>query len=355
MKKQTIIKIATLLLISLTLISCNPDNEGVFWRMSQSVPKVDVGAITLIAYDGTDLYARTTKKGPLQKYSGGNWSKISSAGARHFTTDSTYIYFLASAGETNKLSAYEISNGQIVELGNNETILSMTPTFNLVLLKDGSDYKVKKFDNADFDIKIFDNIFLSYDGVFSDEYSPNLILSNNSEFLVSGRKINPTTSYSHLLDNTMIELKSDDDSFYSYPIIAMGKDGNDIVLINTQGQIWLGKENDPTKFIKGNTISLTERNQDYVPYPTFIKGDYLYIQNSYYEFKKIEISSGDVENVDTEFAKVFSNSKIEAFSYLVYIDVGNDIYDVYVGTKDNGIYKIDALDADDKNWEADRY
>jgi hypothetical protein len=115
MKKQTIIKIATLLLISLTLISCNPDNEGVFWRMSQSVPKVDVGAITLIAYYGTDLYASTTKKGPLQKYSGGSWSVINSNKARHFTTDNTNIYFAKQAEENkpNEIWSYEMGEAAL--------------------------------------------------------------------------------------------------------------------------------------------------------------------------------------------------------------------------------------------------
>jgi hypothetical protein len=349
MKKQTIIKIATLLLISLTLISCNPDNEGVFWRMSQSVPKVDVGAITLIAYYGTDLYASTTKKGPLQKYSGGSWSVINSSKARHFTTDNTNIYFAKQAEENkaNEIWSYEMGEAvnSASNLNNDIFVISMAPTFNLVLTKEnnGIDYIVNSFKN---DKTIKEEFKLT--NIFKEDEAPFLMASSHSEYVVSGKDKTDSSKYAHYFTNTKLE--SAVEGFDSYPIIAMGKNGNDIVLINNQGQIWIGQIGALNNFTKvDNNIKLIERFQDYVPYPTFIKGDYLYIQNSYYEFKKIKISTGNVENVDTNFAKVFSNSKIEAFSYLVF---GNT---VYVGTKDNGIYKIDALDADDKNWEADRY
>jgi len=329
MKKQTIIKIATLLLISLTLISCNPDNEGVFWRMSKSVPKVDVGAITLIKENGGDLYAFTTKKGPLQKYSGGSWSVINSDKARHFTADNTNIYFAKQAEENkpNEIWSYKIDDGTLTEIANGEHILSMVPTFNLVLVKNGNNYDVKEFNILTLDDKE------SYNGFFNVAISPQLIASSNTDYIISGLASGSNSKYVHYDDSgTILSVASNQDEFKNYPMIAFAENGGKSVLLGSNGRIWF---NDGSNTLEHkNTIpSFSAIEPAFMPYPYFIHDGFMYLQNSDFDFYKVDISVGLFEKINSGFAADLNY--VQANSFLV------DGQDVYVGTVANGIFKID--------------
>jgi hypothetical protein len=331
MKKQTIIKIATLLLISLTLISCNPDNDGIFWRMSISVPKVDVGAITLIAKSGNDLYAYTTKKGPLQKYSGGSWSVINSDKARHFTADATHIYFAKQAEENkpNEIWSYKIDDETLTEIANGEHILSMVPTFNLVLVKNGNNYDVKEFNILTLDDKE------SYNGFFNVAISPQLIASSNTDYIISGLALGPNSKYVHYDkagDPLVVKDNNNSGSFEKYPIIAFSTDGTDNIVLNSSGAIWFSKD-DLENFEPIGTIpSFSAIEPAFMPYPNFIHGGFMYLQNSDYDFYKVDISDGSFEKINSDFATKLNY--VQANSFLV------DGQDVYVGTVANGIFKI---------------
>lgn len=338
MKKQTIIKIATLLLISLTLISCNPDNEGVFWRMSQSVPKVDVGAITLIAYYGTDLYASTTKKGPLQKYSGGSWSVINSNKARHFTTDNTNIYFAKQAEENkpNEIWSYEMGEAanSASNLNNDIFVISMVPTFNLVLTKEnnGVDYEVYSF-------PLVAPPSTTINDKFSHDKAPQLIASSNTDYIISGLASGSISKYVHYDkagDPLVVKDNNDLGSFEKYPIIAFSTDGTDNIVLNSSGAIWFSKDDLENFEPIGTISSFSAIEPAFMPYPNFIHDGFMYLQNSDYDFYKVKISDGSFEKINSGFAAELNY--VQANSFLVDVD---DVDDIYVGTVANGIFKID--------------
>lgn len=127
-----------------------------------------------------------------------------------------------------------------------------------------------------------------------------------------------------------------DATFYDNPLVAIAVEGANIVVIDSSGKVWAADTTDLTAF--SSTTSITgfpERNPKNLPFPVFYHGGSLYLQNEDNDFYAVNVTSGAVSEVTSNFAGTFSNIKIK--SYLVEGDT------VYVGTMENGIFTIDMV------------
>ena len=182
-----------LTIITLLTFSCNTENDGVFYRISESVVKVDVGYVDLIMKDGTTLYSYTGKSG-LQSYDtiGKTWSRIDSSQVMHYTTDGTNIVYASHAvGDTlNDINTYAPGNpGTTTEWATGYHVVAMNPQHNLMLIRDAeADFNVYPSDNSTPTTPVRGTATTTYAAdLFSDTLRPRIIASGAGEFIVSGR------------------------------------------------------------------------------------------------------------------------------------------------------------------------
>lgn len=126
-----------------------------------------------------------------------------------------------------------------------------------------------------------------------------------------------------------------DTAFDDNPLVAMGVSGTDLVVIDSTGKVWSGGTTAGTDFVATTSIpSFPARVPADAPYPTFVHGGNLYIQNSNNDFYSVNLDTG-VVSADKLGAPFTEFSYIPINSYLVDTDI------IYVGTKENGIWRID--------------
>ena len=325
-----------LVLATLFIVGCNTENEGIFMRISESVVKVDVGSINLIAKVSGNIYSYASKAG-LQVYDPAtkNWESIPSAGVRHYTFDGTNIVYATEATfpDGNTLYTYNIGTKLHDTWGEKHAVKAMSPKFNLMLVRDAvDDFSVYSADANPLGAPI-----ASFTTEFVDDFPPNLVAFDGSSFLVSGNSASDTTKYSHYYVSEGAPMTSTTDAtFYDNPLVAIAVEGANIVVIDSSGKVWAADTTDLTAF--SSTTSITgfpERNPKNLPFPVFYHGGSLYLQNEDNDFYAVNVTSGAVSEVTSNFAGTFSNIKIK--SYLVEGDT------VYVGTMENGIFTIDMV------------
>lgn len=325
----------SIILITLLTFGCNTENEGVFMRISESVVKVDVGSVDLIMKDDNNLYSYTGKSG-LQSYDILNktWNRVESSAVMHYTNDgSDIVYAEQAVGETaNTLVTYDISETTASDWTTGQYVVAMNPTANLALVKDeADDFGVYSVNGSDKTItQIIDLL------QFTDDIPPQLIASSSTIFVVSGKSKADTTKYVHSY-GTVEALALSDTTFYEKPVVAVGGVGTNVILIDSAGKVWEGTTaaND---FIATTSIpSFPARVPADAPYPTFVHGANLYIQNSNNDFYSVNLTTGEV-SADKLGAPFTEFSYIPINSYLVDL-LDPDI--IYVGTKENGIWRID--------------
>ena len=326
-----------LVLATLLVVGCNTENEGIFMRISESVEKVDVGSIDLIARDTGKIYSYASKAG-LQVYDPAvkNWESIPGAGVRHYTFDGTNIVYATEATfpDNNTLYTYDIGLKASTPWGTGHAVIAMSPKFNLMLLRDAVDsFSVYPTAGTEIGASLaeFDDI------EFIDDFPPNLIAFDDSTFLVSGNMASDTTKYSHYYVSEGDPMTSTTDAtFEDNPLVAVGTDGTDIVAIDASGKVWKPTTGSLSDFSSTSSITgFPERNPKNLPYPVFYHGGSLYLQNGDNDFYAVNVTTGAVSEVTLDFADTFSNIKIK--SYLV---DPTDLNKIYVGTMENGIYEI---------------
>lgn len=355
MKKITII--LTLTLISLLLItSCNTADEGVFQRIRESVPKVDVGSVDIIGItaDDSTLYAYTSKKG-FQVYDIGDINNPTSLSINNvypglYTADNSLnignIYYAerADAGVNNNLYAYPIG-GTTTGPNTDYEILQMRPQHNLMLVDNGSgDYSVLSVSDSDPGPSVLVNA--NFPTLFDTDNKPRLISQANTQFIVSGRNTNDSESvYVHYYfdGTTSNELTTTTDTtFDDYPIVAMMMTStNFLVVINSLGDVWA--MDTASTYNSFNLVGRIpnfpdDRDPADMPYPFFIYNNRIILQNEnnvFYEITDTAITELD-DIVTPDYSPLIEEmNNIQAKSYLV------DGRYLYVGTMQNGIFKID--------------
>lgn len=312
----TIILLTTLLLI----VSCNTDNDGIFMQVSKSEEKTDVGSIVLIKFDN-NLFTARTRQHQLQTYNTTTkkWTLIDDAKATHATTSSgNDIYWAASIKEAD--GKHEIYKGVTSPTLHSDEykVVAMDPLHDLMLVENGDG----KYDIYEVSTKNKLNNISDLD--FYNDYTPQLITQGPNLFVVSGKTA--ADKYTHYLyDGAKKEVKD-----INAPVVAMLKDVNDIVFLTGKGEIYVYEDSDDT-FAKADGKVVpnfpTTRRPAGAPYPAFVHGNKLYLQNRHNYLYSID-KNGDVEAVDVDIMAV------KGWSYLVDGDT------VYVGTSQNGIYEI---------------
>ncbi|PKL20342.1 MAG: hypothetical protein CVV48_13400 [Spirochaetae bacterium HGW-Spirochaetae-4] len=325
-----------LVLATLLIVGCNTENEGIFMRISESVEKVDVGSINLIANETGKIYSYASKAG-LQAYDPAtkNWESIPGAGVRHYTFDGTNIVYATEATfpDNNTLYTYDINTKVHTTWVIEHAVKAMSPKFNLILVRDDTnEFSVYSATGPAIGASL-----ANFTSEFVDDFPPNLVAFDDSTFLVSGNSPGDTTKYSHYYVSEGAPMTSTTDAtFYDNPLVAVGTDGTNIVAIDATGKVWQAATTDLTAFTSTTSITgFPERNPKNLPYPVFYHDSSLYLQNGDNDFYAVNVTSGAVSEVTLDFADTFSNIKIK--SYLVDPLDSNKIY---VGTMENGIYEI---------------
>ncbi len=303
------------------IVSCNTDNDGIFLQVSKSEEKTDVGSIILLNKVGTTFYART-RQHQLQTYDSANrkWTLIDDAKATHATAAANNIYYAASVKEVE--GNHEIKNLNDPNDSNKDfKIVAMDPLYDLMLVENSEG----KFDihRVSTKNKIGNNI---ENLEFYNDYTPQLITQSSGLFVVSGKTASDKYTH-HLYDNGDEKVISD----INAPVVAMLKAGDNVVLLTSKNEIYTSSDSGTT-FTKSDKIVPnfpTTRRPAGAPYPAFVYNDKLYLQNRHNYLYTID-SSGEVK-ADDDIDLV----AVKGWSYIV------DDNTVYVGTSENGIYKID--------------
>ena len=349
--------ILTILLVPLLLFTgCNTENEGVFQRIRESVPKVDVGYVDIIGINGNSLYAYTSKKG-FMVYDVGDINNpvsldITNVMQGLYTTDNnqsmeTLYYAERGDGNPNPLYSFDLTdnNAVPVDTENIKVILQMRPRHNLMLIDDGGgDYSVTEVSDGSFTVGITNR--------FHETLHPTLISHDEARFIISGRDAGNENYVHFYVDSEEVspekELTSTtDESFDDHPLVAMMVQDTNIVVINSAGEVWKGDSGTPNDFAKTDTIStFPDRNPDSMPYPSFIFVSTMYVQISSNTFIAVQgdgtlydSSVETVELIDDVLAALDVLRNMDVKSYLINPIVG-DPKILYVGTMQNGIKVI---------------
>ena len=300
----------TLLTTLLLFVTCNTDYDGIFMQVSKSEEKTDVGSIVLLKTDGTTFFART-RQHQLQSYNTTTkkWTLIEGAKATHATTYGTAIYYAASAlGDTNH-KIYNLDDGSLHS--DQYKIISMDPLYDLMLVKN-SDGK--------FDVhKVSDKSKIIGDLEFYSDYTPQLIAMGTDLFVVSGKT--ESDKYTHYLwDGLSI-------NGLNSPVIAFFKGATKVVFLTSGNKVYSFNADSG---VAGDSVATfsTSSTPASAPYPTFVYNNKLFLQNSSGYLFSID-EEGVVKDADIDL------SAVKGWSYIV------DDNTVYVGTSENGIYKID--------------
>jgi hypothetical protein len=307
----------TLLTTLLLFVTCNTDYDGIFMQVSKSEEKTDVGSIVLLKTDGTTFFART-RQHQLQSYNTTTkkWTLIEGAKATHATTDRTDIYYAASAlGDTNH-KIYKFDGNTSTVYSEDYKIVSMVPTNDLMLVKN-SDGK--------FDVhKVSDkSTIIIRDLKFYSDYTPQLIAMGTDLFVVSGKT--ESDKYTHYLwDGLSL---SDTINGLNSPVIAFFKGASKVVFLTSGNKVYSFAAGSG---VAGDSVATfsTSSTPASAPYPTFVYNGKLYLQNSSGYLFSID-EEGVVKDADIDL------SAVKGWSYIVEDNT------VYVGTSENGIYKID--------------
>ena len=249
----------------------------------------------------------------------------------------TKLYYAerADAGANNNLYTYQIG-GTTTGPNTDYEILQMSPQHDLMLVDNGSgDYSVLSVSTG--------TLVPSFDIIFHPTLKPTLLSQSSTQFIVSGRNAAETDPpYEHYYGTTLNELTTTTDTtFDDYPIVAMMMTStNFLVVINSLGDVWAMDTDTASTYNSFNLVGRIpnfpdDRDPADMPYPFFIYNNTLILQNEnnvFYEITDTTITTLD----DTDYSSLIEEmNNIQAKSYLV------DGRDLYVGTMQNGIFKID--------------
>ena len=341
--RKTILISLLIVLITLLGIGCNLDaDEGLFRQISKSEPVVDVGRITLLDIDGSDIYALTSYRG-LQKFDTltKKWliTSIRPATAENdpnpiakanYNNTVGKFFFTTTAleGENNNLYSYDPSANPAVEpVSSDFQVLQMDPSVNLMLSKSTGGLKVRTIDTQTDKFTI--SGYLDF---------PWMIAQNDAVVLISGRTSADPEEYAHTMFNTTDTPNAI--TGIDNPIVAFRFDGTNYIFIASDGKVWKGTT--PTGLTTSETIAFPVDGITGKPIPTFFADNKLFIQGTS-AFYAIHMD-GTVDTIEDGFATNLRSTSFKITSFLY------DGSDLYGGTAKNGIFKVPDLAEDTVNW-----
>jgi hypothetical protein len=325
--KRIILPLTIIALLLLLFVGCNEDNAGLFKQVSDSEPKTKLGSIQILGIKDTTLYALTSVKG-LHKYdtTTKTWSNIPSTQVIHATYDSVnnnLIYAQRATGDTkNKVFTF---TGTISTETDSLHVINMAPEHNLILVKnDDGDYKVMSYD-GDGTPPFKDELTLSD----TFDSAPYLVAFDDNEYIVSGKADDKYDHYYYKDSSTKLSASGTNrDQLAKYQIVAMGVKSPNLIVVTNDGSIWQGA---PANLEYKTKINL--RGSSNTLYPSFVYGEYFYIQDIDRIFRAYDLSDG--KSVNNDITKALNNEKaIKSFLvdnddlYIGYIEIGLKVFDL---------------------------
>ena len=327
--KRIILPLTIIALLLLLFVGCNEDNAGLFKQVSDSEPKTKLGSIQILGIKDTTLYALTSVKG-LHKYdtTTKTWSNIPSTQVIHATYDSVnnnLIYAQRATGDTkNKVFTF---TGTTSTETDSLHVINMAPEHNLILVKESvGKYKVMSYDGTP---PFKDELTLSD----TFDSAPYLVAFANDEYIVSGKD---GATYEHYYKDSSTKLSASGtnrDQLAKYQIVAMGVKSPNLIVVTNDGSIWQGA---PANLEYKTKINL--RGSSNTLYPSFVYGEYFYIQDIDRIFRAYNLSDGKSVNNDITIAL---NNEKAIKSFLVDTDTDTDTKTLYIGYIEIGLKVFD--------------
>ncbi len=332
----------------LFVTACNTENDGVFYRISESVQRVEVGAVTLIMTNGSNLIAHTTLEG-IKTYNptAKTWEQlidqendlaVLDTKRRDIfdsmvASDATTLYFATAASNTYNNSLFSYSDPSDlpysdVDFNDDYQIKAMTPQADLMVVYD---------DVADEFIVLKPSEVMSggaitplLDTDFAYEQI-NLLAIADDTFLITGYD-KDEENYNHVFYEGTDEQATNLGTLSpNSMIIAMHKIGINYVFIANNGKIFYGGTlNDLSEAT--STLPLSDTNMSFRTLPVLSDGTDVYVQGANKRIYEINPSTGSVDDVSSQFSSTITNVEIHSFL--------SDGTNHYVGTKGHGIMEI---------------
>ena len=327
---------AVALLILFTL-SCNIDDEGIFYRVSISEPIVEVGAVTVIDFNTDGNIIAHTKDAGMQLYNTatGTWSEIAVNNtnpirANLLATDATRVFIGESAAleENNALYAILRSDSSPTGTAYNSTmdVVSMGLHGDVMVVETATDFEVRT-------VSVPDPATLP-DWIFSTATYRNaeVFAQDDDTFLVQVQKTADDTYTSYLYEGgTRYPVTAD----LEHPVRAFFVDSTDQgIFVLGDGSVYRSSDvaaTQPTD--TANTITLKTTNTEFTFLPVLTNGDALYMQGSANIMYSISMTDGTVASAEDDFVTTLSTVDI-----ISYISGGGKNY---AGTIEHGIIEIE--------------
>ena len=329
---RTLAGAASLLL--LFTLSCNIDDEGIFYRASISEPIVEVGAVTVIDFNTDGNIIAHTKDAGMQMYNTGTstWSEIAvnntnpiRANLLATETDNVYIGESAASGENNAL--YAIDKGVASPTGT-----AHDSTMNVLSMGLHGDVMVVETDTA-FEVRTVSTSTLVETFLKTTYRSAQVWAQDDDTFLVELQKPDDTyTSYLFKGDPlTQYDVLEDTVS----PVRAFFVDSTDQgIFVLGDGSVYRSEDvttTAPTDTT--NTVTLKTTNTEFMFLPVITNSDALYMQGSANIMYSVSMTDGAVATVEDDFVTTLST--VDIISYI------SDGTNHYAGTVEHGIIEIE--------------
>jgi len=348
MKQRSFIIILSLVFAAslLFVTACNTENDGVFYRISESVERVEVGAVTLIMFDGTNIIAHTGLEG-IKTYNptADTWDQLidqgtdlAVLGARRtdiknnmLASTGTTLYFATAASNTynNSLFEYDFSVPTTIpyvagDFNENYQIKAMSPQADLMVVENGSgEFEVRRPSEA-----IINTDYVLHTSDTSDfAYEQINLLAIDDAFLITGYNAEKA-NYRHILYDFSTETMNTD---IASMIIAMYENGGNYLFIANNGKIYHGADLENLTEAT-STLPLPDTNMAFRTLPVLSDGTDVYVQGANKRIYEIDPSDGSVTDVSSDFDSDITNVEIHSF-----LSVGTNHY---VGTKGHGIMEV---------------
>ena len=346
-RRNTIVMSFVLMAMVLALIACNTENDGVFKRISESVEREVVGAVTLIMFDGNnDLIAHTKIEGIMTyDLSDKKWIPLIDQEDDLAVLDTkrrdifdnmvasdvneNTLYFATSGSDTynTSLFAYDSTTTPpytASDLNDSYQIKAMSPQADLMVVENGSgEFEVRRPSEA-----IINTDYVLHTSDTSDfAYEQINLLAIDDAFLITGYNAEKA-NYRHILYDFSTETMNTD---IASMIIAMYENGGNYLFIANNGKIYHGADLENLTEAT-STLPLPDTNMAFRTLPVLSDGTDVYVQGANKRIYEIDPSDGSVTDVSSDFDSDITNVEIHSF-----LSVGTNHY---VGTKGHGIMEV---------------
>jgi len=337
----------------LALIACNTENDGVFKRISESVEREVVGAVTLIMFDGNnDLIAHTKIEGIMTyDLSDKKWIPLIDQEDDLAVLDTkrrdifdnmvasdvneNTLYFATSGSDTynTSLFAYDSTTTPpytASDLNDSYQIKAMSPQADLMVVYDDDSVKFNVYKPSVVmgggPLSLIMYTAFAYEQI-------NLLAIDVDTFLITGYDAEKAT-YNHVFyDDDSIKVTNLGDLSPNSMIVAMHKSNSVYIFIANNGKIYYGADLENLTEAT-STLPLPDTNMAFRTLPVLSDGTDVYVQGANKRIYQIATTDGSYTDASSQFSSTITN--VEIHSFLSDSDGTNH----YVGTKGHGIMEM---------------